>query len=55
MVVLQNLDPYYRHLVGTAAALVFDDIDDLLRQVDYLVAEPALRQTIASPVGPDRL
>ena len=27
---------------------------DPYRQLDCLVAEPALRQTIASPVGPDR-
>jgi len=45
--VLQNLDPY-RHLAGTGAALLFDDPDDLIRQLDRLVAEPALRQTIAS-------
>jgi len=45
--VLQNLDPY-RHLAGTGAALFFDDPDDLLRQLDRLVAEPALRQTIAT-------
>jgi tetratricopeptide (TPR) repeat protein len=45
--VLQNLDPY-RHLAGTGAALLFDDPDDLIRQLDRLVAEPALRQSIAS-------
>jgi tetratricopeptide (TPR) repeat protein len=45
--VLQNLDPY-RHLAGSGAALLFDDPDDLIRQLDRLVAEPALRQTIAS-------
>ena len=45
--VLQNLDPY-RHLAGTGAALLFDDPDDLLRQLDRLVAEPALRQAITS-------
>ena len=45
--VLQNLDPY-RHLAGTGAALLFDDTDDLIRQLDRLVAEPALRQSIAS-------
>lgn len=45
--VLQNLDPY-RHLAGTGAALLFDDTDDLLRQLDRLVAEPAMRQMIAS-------
>jgi hypothetical protein len=45
--VLQNLDPY-RHLAGTGAALLFDDPDRLLQHLDRLVAEPALRQTIAS-------
>jgi tetratricopeptide (TPR) repeat protein len=45
--VLQNLDPYH-HLAGTSAALLFDDTDDLIRQLDRLVAEPALRQSIAS-------
>lgn len=45
--VLQNLDPY-RHLAGTGAALFFDDPDDLIRQLDRLVPEPALRQSIAS-------
>jgi tetratricopeptide (TPR) repeat protein len=45
--VLQNLDPY-RHLAGTGAALLFDDPDDLIHQLDRLVAEPALRQTIAT-------
>ena len=55
--VLQNLDPY-RHLAGTGAALFFDDPDDLICQLDRLVAEPALRQSIASTahtlVGLDR-
>lgn len=45
--VLQNLDPYH-HLAGTGAALLFDDTDDLIRQLDRLVNEPALRQSIAS-------
>jgi tetratricopeptide (TPR) repeat protein len=45
--VLQNLDPY-RHLAGSGAALLFDNPDDLIHQLDRLVAEPALRQTIAS-------
>ena len=45
--VLQNLDPY-RHLAGTGAALLFDDPDDLIRQLDRLINEPALRQSIAS-------
>lgn len=43
---LQNLDPY-RHLDGTGAALLFDDPADLIRQLDRLVTEPPLRQTIA--------
>jgi uncharacterized protein (TIGR03032 family) len=45
--VLQNLDPY-RHLAGSGAALLFGDPDDLIRQLDRLVAEPELRQSIAS-------
>jgi tetratricopeptide (TPR) repeat protein len=45
--VLQNLDPY-RYLAGTGAALLFEDTDELIRQLDRLVAEPALRQSIAS-------
>ena len=44
--VLQNLDPY-RHLFGTGAALLFDNTDELMHQLDRLVSEPALRQTIA--------
>jgi tetratricopeptide (TPR) repeat protein len=44
---LQNLDPY-RHLAGTGAALLYDNPDDLIRQLDRLVNEPALRQTIAT-------
>jgi hypothetical protein len=45
--VLQNLDPY-RHLSGTGAALLFDNIDALIHQLDRLVSEPALRHTIAT-------
>jgi tetratricopeptide (TPR) repeat protein len=44
---LQNLDPYH-HLAGTGAALLYDNPDDLIRQLDRLVNEPALRQTIAT-------
>jgi tetratricopeptide (TPR) repeat protein len=55
--VLQNLDPY-RHLSGTGAALLFDNTDGLIHQLEHLVNEPALRQTIASTahalVGRDR-
>jgi tetratricopeptide (TPR) repeat protein len=45
--VLQNLDPY-RHLAGSGAALLFDAHDDMIRQLDRLVGDPALRQRIAS-------
>ncbi len=45
--VLQNLDSY-RHLCRTGAALLFDNIDELIHQLDRLVNEPALRHTIAT-------
>ena len=44
---LQNLDPY-RHLAGSGAALLYDDPEDLIHQLDRLVKQPALRQTIAT-------
>jgi tetratricopeptide (TPR) repeat protein len=45
--VLQNLDPY-RHLAGTGAALLFDNPDDLIQQLNRLVGQPTLRQTVAT-------
>jgi tetratricopeptide (TPR) repeat protein len=44
---LQNLDPY-RYLASTGAALLFDDADGLIRQLDRLVADPELRVAIAT-------